>query len=160
MYGRAERLWVYIYAHRDRWCIDNGEWALFGDPTRYYRANKHAVCPPLSPLDTVGITHPPAVFAVFGSLCPPAVCRRESSYPVLYIRFQVGYCRGVVARCAWWVAQSSPARVGERGPEVFPHPCLPTAIDARLLIHNFVIRNNESQSRIYRTYLKRVLLLS
>lgn len=29
---------------------------LFDDPTRYYRPNKHAVCPPLSPLDTLGIT--------------------------------------------------------------------------------------------------------
>lgn len=68
-----------------------------GDPTRYYRANKHAVCPPLSPLDTVGITHPPplstlpflnplrpAVFAVFGSarlasrVRPRGVCRVAS----------------------------------------------------------------------------------
>jgi len=158
MYGRAERLWVYIYAHRDRWCIDNGEWALFGDPTRYYRANKHAVCLPLSPLDTVGITHPPAVFAVFGSLCPPAVCRRESSYPVLYPISS----RLLSRRCRASCLTSSaivPARVGERGPKVFPHPCLPTAIDARLLIHNFVTWNNESQLR-NRTYLKRALLLS
>lgn len=37
---------------------------LFGDPTRYYRPNKHAVCPPLSPLDTVGITPTRCIYSI------------------------------------------------------------------------------------------------
>lgn len=93
-----------ICTHIDRWCIDNGEWALLGDPTRYYRANKHAVCPPLSPLDTVGITHPPrSICSIRRAVSAPAVCRRASLltprlYPISSRPLSPRRCR----RRAWY----------------------------------------------------------
>lgn len=108
-----------------------------GDPTRYYRANKHAVCPPLSPLDTVGITYPPPLPSLAPSylllLPPPAsrfICsiRRPPAVfavaslltPVRYIRFQVGplsrRCVDEFDRCNAIVVLPPPPPVSLRCP--------------------------------------------
>lgn len=122
-----------------RWCINNGEWALLGDPTRYYRANKHAVCPPLSPLDTVGITHPPL-------LCICSIrCSTVSVRPLCL-----------------------PSRGSLLTPRLYPISSRPLSLALSLSLigehnrrrrHSILVRQKETQSILRPHYLIQILLV-
>lgn len=88
----------------------------------------------------MGITYPPAVFAVFGSPCPPTVCRRESSYPrVIYPISSRPLSRPVPVRGKRNRSLPPPARTRarERGTQVFPRPRMyihtPAALAATII---------------------------